>query len=218
MKLAASGLDFFRLMLSEIPQLRTPLFYFLTKYIRHSPDLLAANYSLREPALQKQRPAPLSTILLCFRHVPAHGKLPSLSVRTSDTQDDDLYSERRESGRRGNNWSNLGMTAFCDIVQVGLCQKVPYSRQNNMLEESVSHISATQGCIVCISLCGSQTDSSLSECPTLFGLLHLRSLVLGRVCWFRMKKRRQNKINQNSFYVRITQSSIIHVPAHKSLL
>lgn len=51
-KSAASGLDFFRLMLSQIPELRTPLFYSLTKSIRHSPDLLAANYSLREPALK----------------------------------------------------------------------------------------------------------------------------------------------------------------------
>lgn len=126
-KCAASGLDSFRLMLSEIPWLRTPLFYF-SQSLSDTPQtfwqLIIASRNLPS----KQRPAPLSTVLSCFRDVPAQGKLPSLSVWTRDAPR--WWPRFIETGKwaTGEQLSKLGMTVFCDIVQVGLCQKVQYSR------------------------------------------------------------------------------------------
>lgn len=87
----------------------------------------------------EQKAAALSTSLSCFCRLPAHRKLPPLSARGSDAQDE---------GRQANNWSDL---LDGDTVRVGSCQKVLCSWQDNTLGEFVSPILLTQEAI---SLCG----------------------------------------------------------------
>lgn len=105
--------------LSQIPQLQTPLFYFLAKYIWHSADLWVTNYSLRNLS-SKQRPLPLTTILSCFHDAPAllghHGNShPYLCPAGTPRMMASIHNDRKVGGS-GTNGPTCGWQSLCRTI------------------------------------------------------------------------------------------------------
>lgn len=162
-------------------------------YIRHSPDLLAANYSLREPALKTKTCSSIDRFIM-FSGCASSRKTPificedqgrprwwPLFIKTGKWA---TGEQLEQPGDDSLLWHCTGRVVPESAVQ---------SAEQYVGRVCVSYLGDTESVLPAFHCLAARLTAYSRIAPPLFVLLHLLSLVLGSFCSFRM----QQKTEQN---------------------